>query len=240
MNLEKLLINSAKEFNVDITEPMANQFMRYKDLILEWNNNINLTAITDEKEIIIKHFIDSISVVENLGKSNDLSIIDVGTGAGLPGIPLKIVKPNYKVTLLDSLNKRIKFLQAVIDDLGLTNMEAIHGRSEDYGQNIKLRENYDIAISRAVANMSTLCEYTLPFVKVGGSFIALKGPSVEEEIQSASKAIEILGGKIKDINYINLPSTDIKHSIVTISKISHTPAKYPRNPSKIKTNPIIV
>lgn len=240
MNLEKLLISSANKFNVEITKPMVIQFMRYKELILQWNKNINLTAITDEKEIILKHFIDSITVVQKLQKNNNLSIIDIGTGAGLPGIPIKIVKPNYKVTLLDSLNKRIKFLETVIEELKLTNIEAIHGRSEDYGKNINFRENYDIAISRAVANMSTLCEYTLPFVNVGGSFIALKGASVEKELEIASKAINILGGTIKDINYINIPNTDIKHSIVTISKISHTPSKYPRNPSKIKISPIIV
>jgi len=238
MNLEELLINSAKRFNVDIDRDMSKKFMMYKDLILDWNNRVNLTAIVDEREIILKHFIDSISIIENF--DNDAkSIVDIGTGAGFPGIPIKIVKPDYDITLLDSLNKRVKFLDAVTEDLGLTKIQSIHTRAEDAARDDFLREEFDIATSRAVANMSILCEYALPFVKVGGEFLAFKGPEVEEEIKSANKAIKELGGELKDIKYINIPETDIKHSIIIVSKIRQTPAKYPRNSNKIKSNPII-
>lgn len=240
MDLEELLISSADKFNIEIDENMLSQFMLYKDLILEWNKNINLTAIVDEREIILKHFIDSLSIIDSFEKDKEnLSIIDIGTGAGFPGIPIKIVKPSYEIILLDSLNKRVKFLNIVIEELKLDKIKAMHGRAEDFGRDIDLREKFDIATSRAVANLSVLCEYALPFVNVGGEFIAFKGPEVEEEIESASKAIATLGGALKDIKYINIPETDIKHSLVIVSKISQIPAKYPRNSNKIKTSPII-
>lgn len=238
-NLEKLLVNSATNIGIDIDISMVNQFMQYKDLLLYWNNNINLTSIIEEKEIILKHFIDSISPLKYLDTKGDLSIIDVGTGAGFPGVPIKIVKPNYNVTLLDSLNKRIKFLDIVIKDLKLKNIYSIHGRAEDYGKKEDLREKFDIAVSRAVSNLATLCEYNLPFVKLGGTFISFKGPEINSEIKDAYKAIKALGGIVDDIKYVNIPETDIKHSLIFITKVSQTSFKYPRSLSKIKRNPII-
>ena len=240
MNLEELLISSAEKFKINIDENMLKQFMIYKKLLLEWNKNVNLTAIVDDREIILKHFVDSLSIIETFeNNEKDLSIIDIGTGAGFPGIPIKIVKPNYEIALLDSLNKRVKFLNTVTEDLGLAKIKCIHGRAEDAGKDINLREKFDVATCRAVANMSVLCEYALPFVKVGGEFIAFKGAEVEEEIKNASKAIKYLGGALKDIKYINIPETDIKHSLIIISKIEQTSAKYPRNSNKVKANPII-
>ena len=237
MDLNDLLISSVESLNlnIELTDKMLKQFITYKDKILEWNKNINLTAIIDEKDIILKHFIDSISILKVINLNNkNISLIDIGTGAGFPGIPVKIVNPSLKLTLVDSLNKRIKFLNHIIDSLELENVIAIHSRAEDLGKDSLFRENFDIATSRAVANMKVLCEYNLPFVKVGGKFIALKGPNINDELLEAKENIKLLGGEIEDIKYINIPKTDIKHTLIIVNKIHQTNTKYPRKSGKIK------
>ena len=227
------MINLAKQISIDLTEKQVIDFYEYMNLLLEWNEKINLTAITEMDDVILKHFIDSITILKNL-KEND-SIIDVGTGAGFPGIPVAIMNSNINITLLDSLNKRIMFLDEVCKKLELKNIKTIHGRAEDFGQDNKTREKYDIAVSRAVANLATLSEYLLPFVKVGGICICMKGPDAEKEIEDAKFAIKELGGKIEKIDNFILPDSDIERNIIIIRKIKGTPKKYPRKagtPSK--------
>jgi len=220
----------------ELVEEMKQQFEEYKNLLLEWNEKINLTAITEEDEIILKHFLDSLTISKYVKKGK--SIVDVGTGAGFPGIPLKIARKDVKVTLVDSLNKRILFLNDVIEKLSLKDIETLHYRAEEFGQNKKYRESFDIATSRAVANLSTLVEYLLPLVKVGGICICMKGSEIKEELESSKKAIEILGGEIQEIEEFCLPETDIKRNIVVVKKISSTPKKYPRKPGTPSKEPI--
>lgn len=221
-----VLVEKAKLIGIEITESQAEKFYTYMCLLLEWNEKMNLTAITDPMEVIIKHFIDSITISKEI--ENGKKVIDVGTGAGFPGIPLKIVRPDISVTLLDSLNKRITFLNAVIEALGLENIETIHGRIEELGRNKKYREIYDYATSRAVANLAVLSEYMLPMVKVGGKCICMKGANVEEEILDAKKAVQILGGRIEKVDEFLLADTDMKRNIIVIEKENGTPGKYPR------------
>lgn len=220
----------------ELAEEMQQQFQDYMNLLLEWNEKINLTAITEEDEIILKHFVDSLTISKYIKEEN--SIVDVGTGAGFPGIPVKIARKNVKVTLVDSLNKRILFLNEVIEKLGLENIETLHFRAEEFGQNKKYRESFDIATSRAVANLSTLVEYLLPLVKVGGICICMKGSEIKEELENSKKAIQILGGEIQEIEEFYLPETDIKRTIVIVKKISSTPKKYPRKPGTPVKEPI--
>lgn len=238
MNTNEMLIESAKQFNIELKTEDVDRFIKYKDLLLKWNDVMNLTAITDENEIVVKHFIDSISPMLFTNFSG-LKIIDVGTGAGFPGLPLKIVNNSINLTLLDSLNKRINFLKEISQELNLQDINIIHGRAEDYGVNKDYREQFDISISRAVAKLSALCEYCLPFVKVGGYFISLKGPSLNEELLEAKKAIDVLGGTLEDVKKIKLPYFDIEHSIVYIKKIRQTSLKYPRKAGKPTKEPII-
>ncbi len=226
--------DSIEKLGLTFDREKYEKFMVYKDLLKEWNKNINLTAIIDDEEIITKHFIDSIKAMEFQPLKNAKSIIDVGTGAGFPGIPLKIVSSDIELTLLDSLNKRINFLKEVGKVLELKNVEYIHSRAEDGGNDVNLRENFDIAVSRAVANLTLLSELCLPYVKVGGYFIALKGPSVDEEIESAAYAINLFGGKFIEKIEILVEGTDLKHNLIIIEKIKNTPNKYPRNSSNIK------
>jgi len=212
------------------------QFFDYMNLLIEWNEKMNLTAITDPEEIILKHFIDSITILKEI---KDYSkVVDVGTGAGFPGIPLSIMNPTLKITLVDSLNKRLIFLQEVVNRLKLKNIEIVHARAEEFGQNKKYRESFDIATSRAVANLSTLVEYLLPLVKVGGICICMKGSEVEEELKDSKKAIQILGGEIESIDEFTLPGSDIKRNIVIIKKIDKTPNRYPRKPGTPSKEPI--
>lgn len=238
MDLEQLLIESCKQMSIDIDKNKCKQFMDYKDILLEWNQKMNLTTITDEREIILKHFVDSISLAKGIQISDGIHIIDVGTGAGFPGIPIKIVYPKSKVTLLDSLNKRILFLNEVINQLKLDGVECVHSRAEDGGQNKIYREKFDLCLSRAVANLAVLSEYCLPFVKVGGYFISLKGPDVLEELENSKKAIKVLGGEIIEIKKVQIPNSDITHSIIMIKKLIQTSSQYPRKAGKASKDPI--
>ena len=236
--IEELLAESCKKINIELTEKQIKQFIDYKDMLLEWNEKFNLTAITDEREIILKHFVDCLAIfagAELAGKK----IIDVGTGAGFPGVPVKIAFPDTQMTLLDSLNKRITFLEDLKNKLGLENVICIHSRAEDGGADKNLREGFDLCISRAVANLAVLSEYCLPFVKVGGCFISMKGPDVKDELNESEKAIKVLGGEVKEVKLINIPETDINHSLIIIKKIKPTPSKYPRKAGKAKKEPIM-
>lgn len=229
------LIEKANCIGIEISQENAKQFYKYMKLLLEWNEKMNLTAITDPEEIILKHFVDSLTIMPYLSNAN--TILDVGTGAGFPGLPLKILEANKEFTLLDSLNKRITFLQTVISELELKNVQAIHGRAEEYIS--QKRESYDIVTSRAVAKLNVLIEYMLPFVKVGGRCICMKSFEIEGELKEAKKAIEILGGKIEKVDEITLPTTDIKRKIVIIKKIKNTPNKYTRKAGTPAKEPII-
>lgn len=194
-----IMDNKTKKMSIQLNKEQSIQFQKYYELLIEWNKVMNLTAITEYEEVVDKHFIDSLSIEKAVDLNIIEKVIDVGTGAGFPGIPLKIVYPHLKITLLDSLNKRINFLNEVISKLKLENIEAIHGRAEDIAKDKKYREQYDISVSRAVANLSTLSEYSLPFVKVGGLFISYKAEKADEEIKKAEKAVSVLGGKIEKI-----------------------------------------
>ena len=225
-----------EKINIKIEEKQAENLYKYMNLMLEWNEKINLTAITEPKEVILKHFVDSLTILKFIEKEE--KVIDVGTGAGFPGIPLNIMKDDCEYTLLDSLNKRIIFLEEVISNLELRNIITMHARVEEAGKNKKHREQYDIATSRAVAPLNVLLEYLLPLIKVGGKCICMKGSNVEEEINSAKNAIYTLGGEIEKIESITLPDSDISRNIVIIKKIKNTPSKYPRKPGTPLKEPI--
>ncbi len=224
-----------KQLNVTLSDFQVEQFMVYYEMLAEWNQVMNLTAITEYNAVLKKHFIDSLSLCKAYDTSKNISCIDVGTGAGFPGLALKIAYPNMKVTLLDSLQKRIQFLDAVIQKLELTGIETIHGRAEDYAKPGMLREKFDLSVSRAVANLSTLSEYCLPFVKKGGYFISYKSEKIAEEMEEAVNAISILGGEVKGQIEFMLPDSDIYRNLFVIIKKKDTPKKYPRKaglPSK--------
>ena len=226
--MSKIFERKLNELGVELTDNMKRQFDIYYEMLTEWNNVMNLTGITEYEEVNEKHFIDSLSIVKVIDMSKIDKIIDIGTGAGFPGMPLKIAFPHLKVTLLDSLNKRIKFLDAVIDELKLEEIKTIHGRAEDYARKEQYRENYDLCVSRAVSNLSTLSEYCLPYVKKEGVFISYKSGDIEEELLKSKKAIQILGGRVEDVVKFSLPETDIHRSFVKIRKTSATKNKYPR------------
>lgn len=227
------LVNICNKINIEISDDQINCFEKYYELLIEKNKVMNLTAITDKEDVIVKHFIDSIALIpylldKGININNKLKIIDIGTGAGFPGLPLKIMMPDVKFTLLDSLNKRVSFLNEVIDELKLKDIEALHGRAEDYASDNKYREKYDICVSRAVANLSTLSEYCIPFVKEDGYFISYKAGESEEEINKSKNAIKILGGKINKVEEFVLPGTDVSRVFVFIRKLELTDKKYPR------------
>lgn len=238
MNFYDLLDRAAKDVGVELTEEKYNKFISYMRLLQEWNEKINLTAITEDEEIIKKHFIDSIKAFKREEFKNSKNMIDVGTGAGFPGIPIAIINPNIKVTLLDSLNKRVNFLNTVIEKLELKNIVTVHSRAEDGARNKMYREQFDLATSRAVANMSVLSEYCLPYVKVGGRLIALKGPSVSEEIEDSRAAIQKLGGELEGVMPVEIEDSDLKHNLVIVKKVKPCSKVYPRKAGTISKNPI--
>ena len=224
------------KMNISLLKEQYGQFYAYMELLIEWNEKMNLTAITDPKEIILKHFVDSLTIAKYV--KEDKSIIDMGTGAGFPGIPIKIYRKDVKVVLADSLNKRIKFLDEVIDKLKLENVETIHCRAEELGKNKQYREKFDYATSRAVANLSTLSEYLMPFVKLNGKCIFMKTIEVEEELEKAKKAIKTLGGKIEKVDKFEIPESDLGRSIIIVKKEKITPSKFPRKPGTPATEPL--
>lgn len=233
--IEKKLCERMSAFGITLTDEMQRQFDRYFELLVEWNKVMNLTGITDYDEVNEKHFLDSLAVVRVLDLSGTDRVIDIGTGAGFPGIPLKIVFPHLHVTLLDSLNKRIRFLGHVAEELQLADVELLHGRAEDFAKKKEYRETYDLCVSRAVANLATLSEYCLPYVKENGYFIPYKSGEIEEELDASKKAVSLLGGKIETVEKFTLPGTDIGRSLVKIRKEKKTPGKFPRKaglPSK--------
>lgn len=229
------LVRGTKQLGITLSEKQIQQFIRYYELLVEWNSFMNLTAITEYEEVMEKHFVDSLAVVKVCDFHQIKSLIDIGTGAGFPGIPLKIAFPHLEVVLLDSLNKRTKFLNEVINQLGLENIRTIHGRAEDYAKQKEYREQFDVCVSRAVANLSTLSEYCIPYVRNRGEFISYKSGKIEEEVEQSRKAVFILGGKISRIEKFCLADTDMERSFVIIKKEKKSPGKYPRKagmPSK--------
>lgn len=232
------LNNLLNEWNIVLSDYQIDQFKKYYELLIEWNSFMNLTSITDKNEVILKHFADSIALCRYLSLSDE-SLIDVGTGAGFPGIPLKIVCPKLKVTLVDSLNKRINFLNEVIGCLNLEDIFTVHSRAEDLAHNDVYREKFDYCVPRAVANLSTLSELCLPFVKIGGCFIPYKSEKTSEEISAARNAIAILGGKLDKVEEYYLPNTDMLRTLVFISKKKSSPKKYPRKAGTPTREPIL-
>jgi 16S rRNA (guanine527-N7)-methyltransferase len=236
-DFDRLLLEGAKELGVNLDGRMLALFNIYKDTLKEWNKKINLTAIEEDPDIAVKHFIDSLTIIPYIS-GEKINLLDVGTGAGFPGIPAKIVFKNLKLTLLDSLEKRIKFLNELINILEIKDALAIHGRAEDLGQNPRYREKFDVCTARAVASLPVLLEYCLPFVRIGGTFIAMKGSSLDE-VGLSQKALNILGGEIDEIKRITLPFSDIIRNIIIVKKMRHTSTKYPRKAGKPSKKPLI-
>jgi len=256
----KRLLEQAKKLNIELSDKQIEQFQTYYEMLLETNKVMNLTAITELDEVITKHFIDSIALAavypEICDSNNRIMVLDLGTGAGFPGLPLKIVFPHLQIILMDSLNKRVKFLQSVIDKLELNDdssskidnssssqhntvgISAVHGRAEEAARNAEYREQFDLCVSRAVANTATLSEYCLPFIKVGGKFIPYKASDIEEELNQGKKAIQVLGGKLTKVKKITLPNSDIERSFLFIDKIKNTPKEYPRKAGTASKEPI--
>ena len=225
-----------KDLNIKLDEEQIKKFYIYMNLLIDWNEKINLTSIIKPEEMILKHFIDCLTIAKYIEENSEL--IDMGTGAGFPGIPLKIYRNDLKIVLADSLNKRLNFLNEVIDTLKLDSIETIHTRAEELGKNKKYREQFDIATSRAVANLATLSEYLIPFVKVGGKCICMKGADIDEELNNAKKAVEVLGGKILKKDIFKLPQSDLKRSVIIMEKVKKTSQKYPRKPGTPAKEPI--
>lgn len=231
---KKLFSDGIQALSGTVTEKQTEQFAKYSEMLVEWNEKMNLTAVTDPDGISVKHFLDSILLIYHIDFDGCGSIADIGTGAGFPGIPLKIMMPDKRLVLIDSLNKRINFLKAITDEIGLDNTECIHGRAEEMGKKAEYREKFDAVVSRAVANMKVLCEYCLPFVKVGGMFVALKAENAEEELETAKPMIGTLGGKVEEVISAPLPMSDITRKLIVVRKVAPTPVKFPRRADKIK------
>lgn len=226
------------ELNICLSDEQKSQFIKYYEMLVEKNKVMNLTAITEFDEVIEKHFLDSLALSTIMDLHQSLYVLDLGTGAGFPGIPLKIAFPELNIVLMDSLQKRVKFLQEVIDELGLTDIQAIHGRAEETGRNKLYREQFDLCVSRAVANITTLSEYCLPFVKEGGRFISYKSSSIDEELEEGKKGIFLLGGKVSDLHKFQLPDSDLQRSFVVIDKVKKTPKAYPRKAGTPSKDPL--
>ena len=224
----QILEQKLGELGIKQDQNQLERFHKFYQLLIEWNKVMNLTGITEYEDVVEKHFVDSLSIIKAVDLSRIHTVIDVGTGAGFPGIPLKIAFPHLRVVLLDSLNKRIKFLDEVISQLGLTEIRTIHGRAEEYARKEEYREQFDLCVSRAVANLSTLSEYCLPYIQVGGMFVPYKSGEIDDEVEQSKKAVRILGGNIKEVMKFELPVTDIHRSFVLIHKEQHTQKKYPR------------
>ncbi len=238
MDFYDLMSKASDDVGLKLSKEQYEKFIIYMKLLQEWNEKINLTAIVEDEEIIKKHFIDSIKAFKRDEFKCANTLIDVGTGAGFPGLPIAIMKSDIEVTLLDSLNKRINFLNNVVNELGLKNVNTIHSRAEDGARDNNLREKFDVATSRAVANMSVLSELCLPYVKVGGNFIALKGPSVDQEIEDSRRAIEILGGRLLDVSEVIIEGTELRHNLVVVKKIRECAKTYPRKAGSITKKPL--
>ena len=232
------LIKEAAKLGIEITENQFENLLKYEKILLEYNEVMNLTAITDHEEVLEKHFLDSITLLLSEKVTGGASLIDIGAGAGFPSMPVKIVREDINLTMLDSLNKRVNFLNHVVEEIGLKNAKAIHFRAEEGGKNKDLREKFDLATARAVADLAVLAEYAIPFVKVDGYFVAMKGNAPEEEINNAKKAIKEMGGQIEEVKEVILPS-GINHCLVIIKKLSPTPSKYPRKAGKPSKEPIV-
>ena len=231
--IKDLLQNYIKDYKITLTENQYEQFQKYFELLAEWNEKMNLTAITDESGVALKHFTDSLSLLNFVDIPQNSSLADVGTGAGFPGVVLKIASPDIKLALIDSLNKRLVFLGEVCAQLGIE-AELIHSRAEDGARDEKLRESFDFAVSRAVARMNVLSEYCLPYVKVGGAFCAMKGAQANEEFKESLNAINTLGGKLENKYFFELPENGGERAIAVVRKVKNTPQKYPRQSGKIK------
>lgn len=239
MNPEKFVLELSKH-NFELTNKQKQQFKLYFKMLIEVNEHVNLTRITEEDEVYLKHFYDSITPLFTFGAvfKDGATLCDVGAGAGFPSIPLKILKPGLKVTIVDSLQKRLNFLKDLISELGLTDVELVHGRAEDVGQNKLYRERFDIVTARAVARMSVLSEYCLPLVKKGGYFVALKGPKAEDELDDGKKALEVLGGKLIKDEELTLQASEEERTLVLVQKVKSTPKKYPRQAGTPRRKPI--
>jgi 16S rRNA (guanine527-N7)-methyltransferase len=230
---------SLEKLDITLSQQQLEQFLTYYELLIEWNNVMNLTAITEYEEVILKHFIDSLTLIKVYDLTKPCRILDLGTGAGFPGVPLKIAFPNLEIVLLDSLNKRIKFLDEVIQKLELKSITAIHGRAEDFGKSSTYRETFDLCVSRAVANLASLSEYCIPYVKVGGYFIPYKSGKIQEEVDAAKNAVNILGAKINKVETFCLPGSDMERSFVLIKKGKNTAKTYPRSAGKPTKEPLV-
>lgn len=231
-------VDNCKNMGISLSEQQQEQFLRYYEILIEWNSFMNLTGITEFDEVMKKHFEDSLELVRVLSIKDIHTLLDVGTGAGFPGIPLKIAFPHLRVVLLDSLGKRVKFLNHVIEQLGLQDIKAINGRAEDFARDSMYREQFDVTVSRAVANLSSLSEYCIPYTKINGFFISYKSGKIEEELEQAEKAVSVLGGKVQNVDKFILSDTDMERSLVVIRKVKETPKKYPRKAGLPSREPI--
>ena len=236
--MSQIFDEKLSQIGITLSDKQKEQFDKFYELLVEWNKVMNLTGITEYEEVNEKHFVDSLSIVKAIDMNDVKSVIDIGTGAGFPGIPLKIAFPHLKVVLLDSLNKRINFLNTVIAELGLENIETIHGRAEDFAKQVDYREQFDLCVSRAVANLATLSEYCIPYVEKGGMFVPYKSGEIDEEVEQAKKAVHVLGGKLENVIKFQLPGTEIGRSFVVIKKVQNTAKKYPRKAGLPSKEPI--
>jgi len=238
MNDKSLIINKLTAEGIKITDVQCDKLYRFYEMVIEKNKVMNLTAITDYEEFVIKHFVDSLMIAKVMDMTVPMSVLDIGTGAGFPGVPIKIVYPETKVLLLDSLNKRLNFLNEVIAELGLKDITTIHSRAEELQAKGEYRENFDLCVSRAVSALPTLSEYCLPYVKLGGKFVAYKATGADEEIEVSKTAIRVLGGEIKETAHFTIKDTDYTRVLISIEKIKNTPKKYPRPGGKPGKNPL--